>query len=97
LNFRTHRSLLLLAAAIAATPSLAQEQRRDRREIQSRINKVWDQQIERMQRARIEAQCKEEAKHAYSAIRFNKRRTFAEECIKKASVGPAPPPLHQPN
>jgi hypothetical protein len=81
--------------AVAASPSFAQEQRRDRKQIQSRINKVWDQQIERMRRAKIEADCKAEAEKAYSAIRFNKRRQFREECVSKASL-PAPE-LHQAN
>jgi hypothetical protein len=93
---RAHRALLILMLlAVAVTPSFAQEQRRDRKEIQARINRGWDKQVERMRRAKIEADCKVEAERAYSAIRFNKRRQFAEECVRNASV-PAPE-LHQAN
>jgi hypothetical protein len=80
---------------VVATPCVAQEQRRDRKAIQDRVNKVWDQQLERMRRAKVESDCKAEAEKAYSAIRFNKRAEFKEECIRKASA-PAPE-LHQAN
>jgi len=87
--------LVVAAVLVAAAPSFAQEQRKDRKAIQDRVNKVWDQQLERMRRNKLEADCKAEAEKAYSAIRFNKRAEFKEECIKKAST-PAPE-LHRPN
>ena len=97
-TFRAGRTLLLLAlAAAVVTPGFAQEPRKDRKAIQARVNKVWDQQLERMRRAKVEADCKAAAEKEYSAIRFNKRAQFKEECIKKASVQTPAPELHQAN
>lgn len=56
-----------------------------------RVNKMWDEQLARMLRAHVTAQCREEAKAAYSAIRFNKRREFVDSCIAKGMAAAATP------
>jgi hypothetical protein len=86
---------------IAAIGSLnAQQDPRSnevRRERMNRINKVWDEQIERIRRAQIEAGCISEAKKQYSAIRFRKRRLLVEDCIAKAAVPASVQSIHHIN
>lgn len=86
---RMRLALPVLLVSFAATPALAQDNPWGPNDARTRINKAWDERIARMQRALIENQCKEAAKQAYAAIRFNKRREFVEECVKNASA-PAP-------
>jgi hypothetical protein len=62
------------AAAESAKVSVARE----------RINKAWDERIEKIQNARIEAGCKAEAKKTYTAVHFRKRRAFVRDCIEQA-------------
>lgn len=90
------RAAVVLLVAFAVAPSGAQEKVRSSSEIRDRINKAWDERIERILRARIEADCKAETKKAYAAIRFNKRRIFLAECIRKA-IAPTAVPAHQIN
>ena len=40
----------------------------------------------RMLRKQIEADCKAKAKKTYSAIHFQKRRTFVEDCTARARL-----------
>ena len=91
-------ALAILFLTVVA-PAIAQQNTQDRiksaGEARDRINKVWDERLAMMLRARIESQCKAEAKQAYSAIRFNKRRTFVDECVSKATTAAAQPASHQ--
>lgn len=90
-----HLALAVLLVAFATAPTIAQDNPWGPNDARTRLNKQWDERVARMQRALIENQCKEEAKRTYSAVRFNKRRQFVDECIQRASV-PAPT-AHQVN
>ena len=82
-------ALAVLLVVAAAAPAGAQQKARSSSEARERINKVWDERLQRMLHARIEAGCKAEAKRNYSAIRFNKRRMFVDECIERATAAAA--------
>jgi len=58
----------LLLALIAASPALAAKPKSN--------ETIWYE--------RIEAGCKADAKRYYSAIHFQKRRTFVKRCIDRA-------------
>jgi hypothetical protein len=97
--YKIARGLVLGALFLgAATVSVnaQQDPKRDevRRERMNKINKVWDEQIERIRRIQIEAGCNVEAKKQYSAIRFRKRRLFVEDCIDKATVPTSAQSIH---
>ena len=83
------RIALVILVAICAVPSSSAMGQSKSSEVRERVNKVWDDRLNRMLQAKIQADCRAEAEKAYSAIRFKKRRTFVEECVQKASV-PAP-------
>jgi len=80
------RLLVAVSIVIVATaaPADAQSAPTKSDRARERINKAWDGQLERMREAQIAAACKGEAKEHYSAIRFNKRRTYVANCITEA-------------
>ena len=86
MHFVLAAALLLLAPVTLG----AQEQSKAAAS-RDRINKLWDEQLARMLRARVTAQCREEASQAYSAIRFNKRREFVDQCVAKGMAVAATP------
>jgi hypothetical protein len=87
---------VLFVGAATVSVNAQQDVKRDevRRERMNKINKVWDEQIERIRRIQIEAGCKVEAKKQYSAIRFRKRRLFLEDCIDKATAPASAQSIH---
>ena len=74
----------LLVIVVAAIPAGAQNAPSKSERGRERINKGWDAQLERMREAQIASRCKAESKKQYSAIRFNKRRMYVEDCIAQA-------------
>ena len=81
--------LLLAAAAViitAAIPTGAQNAPGKSERLRERINKGWDARLEKMREAQIASKCKAESKTQYSAIRFNKRRMYVENCIAQAHI-----------
>ena len=81
--------LLLAAAAVivtAAIPAAAQNAPGKSERVRERINKGWDAQLEKMREAQIASKCKADSKKQYSAIRFNKRRMYVEDCIAQAHI-----------
>ena len=74
-------SIVIVTAAVSAE---AQDAPKKSERARERVNKVWDAQLDRMREAQIAAACKGEAKEHYSAIRFNKRRTYVANCITEA-------------
>ena len=92
------RLVLAVVLLVMAVGTLgAQEKSKAAAATRDRVNKMWDEQLARMLRAHVTAQCREEARKAYSAIRFNKRREFVDECIGKgmAAAATAAPASHQ--
>lgn len=90
-------ALAVLLVVAAAAPVSAMEKVKRSIEVRERINNVWDERLKKTLHARIEASCKAEAKKNYSAIRFNKRRVFVEQCIEKATAPAATQATHQAN
>ena len=76
--------LALLVIVATAIPAGAQNAPSKAERARERINKGWDAQLERMREAQIASRCKAESKKQFSAIRFNKRRTYVEDCIAQA-------------
>jgi Tfp pilus assembly protein PilV len=77
-------AVLLIAAA--TPPASAQNAPTKAERTRDRINKVWDAQLERIRNAQVASKCNAEAKKQYWAIRFNKRRKYAEECVAQANT-----------
>jgi hypothetical protein len=73
----------VLFVVAAAAPAGAMDKSKAA-EVRERINKAWDQRLDKMWLARTQAACKAEARKKYSAIRFNKRRAFVQDCIEQA-------------
>ena len=90
-------ALAVFLVALGPATLSAQEKPKGLGAKYERANKMWDERLSRMLRAHIEAQCKDEAKKAYSAIRFNKRRKFLDDCVSKATTAAAAPASHQAN
>ena len=86
--------LIVIGAIVSVNAQQVPRSDEVRRERMDKINKVWDEQIERIRRIQIEAGCKAEAKKQYSAIRFRKRRLFVEDCIAKAAVPASVQSIH---
>jgi ERCC4-related helicase len=79
--------LLLVALPViiaAAAPAGAQSAPNKSEQVRERINKAWDERLEKMREAQIASRCKADSKQQYSAIRFNKRRIYVEDCIAQA-------------
>jgi hypothetical protein len=87
-------TLIILAVADSAP---AQEKVKRGDEVRARINRTWDEGLRRIWLRQIEAGCKADAKKQYSAIRFNKRRAFVEQCIAKATATGPTQSMHQAN
>ena len=73
---------VLLVVATAAPASAADKSKAA--EVRERINKAWDERLDKMWLARTQAACKAEAKKKYWAIRFRKRGAFVKDCIAQA-------------
>jgi hypothetical protein len=72
--------VVTLLIGTSVTPSNAQKATKSYDEAyRSRIAGI----NETIRRRQIRAECKAEAKKAYSAIHFQKRRTFLKECIAR--------------
>src|SRR6187402_3361188 len=97
MHFVLATALLLMAPATLGAQTIGAQEKSKAAATRDRVNKVWDEQLARRLRAHVTAQCQEEAKQAYSAIRFNKRREFVEQCTAKGlAVAAAPAPAsHQ--
>ena len=81
--------LLLAALSViiaAAIPAGAQSAPGKSERVRERVNKEWDARLEKMREAQIASKCKVESKQQYSAIRFNKRRMYVEDCIAQAHI-----------
>lgn len=91
------RLVLAVVLLVLAVGTLGAQEKSKAAATRDRVNKMWDEQLARMLRAHVTAQCREQAKQAYSAIRFNKRREFVDECIGKgmAAAATAAPASHQ--
>jgi hypothetical protein len=87
---------LLFVVAVAA-PAAAVEKANSAVSARERINKVWDEGLKKIWFRQIEAGCKADAKKQYSAMRFNKRRQFVEQCVDNATAPGAVQSIHQPN
>jgi len=88
---------VLFVVAVAA-PAAALENAKSAVEARrERINKTWDEGLKKIWFRQIEAGCKADAKKQYSAIRFNKRRQFVEQCVDNATASGAMQSIHQPN
>jgi Tfp pilus assembly protein PilV len=74
-------AVLFVVAAAAQADAMDQSKAA---EVRDRINKAWDERLDKMWLARTQAACKAEAKKKYSAIRFRKRRAFVKDCIEQA-------------
>ena len=89
---------MVMLFSFAVTGSVSAQERIKRGEqVRERINRAWDEGLRRMWLRQIEAGCKADAKKQYSAIRFNKRRAFVNQCIAKATAAGATQSMHQPN
>jgi len=75
---------VLLVAAVTAPVSAVAQQPKNFEVRRERVNKVWDEQIEKIRTRRVASDCRAEAKKRFSAIRFNKRRQFVASCIEQA-------------
>jgi hypothetical protein len=73
----------ILFVVAAAAPASATDKSKAA-EVPERINKAWDERLDKMQLARTQAACKAEAKKKYSAIHFRKRRAFVQDCVEQA-------------
>jgi len=87
--------MLLIFAVTESAAALENAKRGE--QLRERINKAWDEGLKRIWLRQIEAGCKAEAKRQYSAIRFNKRRAFVDQCIAKAAASGSTQSMHQPN
>jgi hypothetical protein len=88
-------AMLLVFALISPATSVEKVKRGD--QARARINAAWDEGLRRIWLRQIEAGCKADAKNQYSAIRFNKRRLFVEQCIAKATATGPTQSMHQAN
>jgi hypothetical protein len=94
-RFSTAMVLLLIFAATESVT--AREGVKRSEQVRDRINSVWDEGLKRIWLRQIEAGCKADAKKQYSAIRFNKRRAFVDQCITKATASGSSQTMHRPN
>jgi hypothetical protein len=81
-------AVVLLAMAPATTGAQEKSKAAAARD---RVNTMWDERLARMLRAHVAAECRAEAQKTYSAIRFNKRRAFVDECISNRIAAAATP------
>jgi hypothetical protein len=87
-------TLAAVVLVLASTPLAAQDRAKVTAAL-DRFNKQADERLARMRRVHIESECKAEAAKAYSAIRFNKRREFVDDCVRNATAAAAMPASHQ--
>jgi hypothetical protein len=90
-------AMVMLFNFVVTESVTAQEHVKRGEQVRGRINNIWDEGLRRMWLRQVEAGCKADAKKQYSAIRFNKRRAFVDQCIAKATaLGPSQS-MHQAN
>jgi hypothetical protein len=86
--------LVLAIVLLVMTPAtLSAQEKSKAAATRDRVNTMWDERLARMLRAHVTAECRTEAQKTYSAIRFNKRRAFVDECVSNriaAAAKPAP-------
>ena len=96
--FQCFSMAMVMLLIFTATESIsAQENVKRGQQVRERINRAWDEGLKRIWLRQIEAGCKADAKKQYSAIRFNKRRAFVDQCIAKATAAGATQSMHRPN
>jgi hypothetical protein len=74
-------AVLFVVAAAAPAGAMDKSKAAD---VRNRINKAWDERLDKIWLARTQAACRAEAKKKYWAIRFKKRRAFVRDCIEQA-------------
>ena len=90
-------AIVMLFSFAVIESTTAQEGVKRGEQVRGRINNVWDEGLKRIWLRQIEAGCKADAKKQYSAIRFNKRRAFVDQCMAKATATGSTHTMHQPN
>ena len=83
--------VLAIVLLVMAPATLGAQEKSKAAAARDRVNTMLDERLARMLRAHVTAECRAEAEKTYSAIRFNKRREFVDECISNRTAAAATP------